>query len=492
MKVREADAFTGNRVSFHVRPGQIINSRFLGFGAHGDYFLTRGFNLSKGVNDADRKLVLDRVAAMRPHIIRVLFDYKWWEPYEGRRTTDSPDLRDQVQWIGFLKPIGTDVIVHPWGDQFAYSDWMLRTGDPDWWKNPFSRLPIAAKRDAMVHSLADYIRFLRRNKGLTNVRYVCLINEADNDPSRPVDVTEYIRLNRLLKQMLEEGGVGDEVILLGPDDSSAPVHARSLWYHQTLPAGRDLFGALSSHTYRHEDTRLLEPWVKSRLDLLRQASPAQPPLPLLITEFGYGGASFENPENVKYEYGLFLADFAIAALNAGASAANTWCLFDTYYSMHIKQGWGLWRFKNEGWAPRPGFYSWSLITRHTEPGSQVPTVEVSPLAEGVRVGAMLSPAGRLSILAVNRYDRAIQVQLSTGLGRESKMMIYRFTCAALAAATGRMLEASGELTVPVDSQASLELPAQSFLLLAEPPRARRGQERVDTVNQAERGHPSGR
>ena len=72
-----------------------------------------------------------------------------------------------------------------------------------------------------------------------------------------------------------------------------------------------------------------------------------------------------------------------------------------------------------------------------------PAVEISPPAEGVRVGAMLSPAGKLSILAVNRYDRAIQVQLSTGLGRESKLMIYRFTRAALAAATGQMLEASG-------------------------------------------------
>jgi hypothetical protein len=86
---------------------------------------------------------------------------------------------------------------------------------------------------------------------------------------------------------------------------------------------------------------------------------------------------------------------------------------------------------------------------------------------------MLSPAGKLSILAVNRYDRAIQAQFNTGLGRESKMMIYRYTRAALAAAMGQMLEATGELTVPADSPASLELPAQSFLLLAEPPRPSR-------------------
>jgi len=46
-----------------------------------------------------------------------------------------------------------------------------------------------------------------------------------------------------------------------------------------------------------------------------------------------------------------------------------WCLTDTDYGQPMK--WGLWRFRDEGWEPRPGFYSWSLITRYTEIGSSV-------------------------------------------------------------------------------------------------------------------------
>lgn len=458
VKLADPDSFTGSDVQLSVRPGQTILDRFIGFGAHGDYFLTRNINTLKGVNDADRKLVLDRVAAMRPQIIRVFLDYKWWEPLEGRKTPDSEETRDTLSWLGFLKQTGTDVIIQPWGDYFAYSDWM----GPD----PNSRLPIPSKRDAMVRSLADYIQFLRSERGLTNVKYVCLMNEPDNDYNRPVDVAEYLRLNALLVTMLSARGLSG-VVVLGPDDSSAPVNTYSLWYRNTIPSGHAYFGGMSSHTYRHHDTRLIAPWVQRRLDILRAAEPDQPLKPLHITEFGYGGGTFDNPENGKYEYGLFLADFAISALNAGAASANMWCLFDTYYSFDQRQRWGLWRWKDEGWAPRPGFYSWSLITRYTEPGSRVVPVDVAPAAEFVRSAAMITGDGKMSVLTVNRYDRIINADIKLGLARPGVVRVFAYTQQAVTSATGEMLKPIFSITVPAAGSVSVSLPAESFLLITE-------------------------
>ena len=45
----------------------------------------------------------------------------------------------------------------------------------------------------------------------------------------------------------------------------------------------------------------------------------------------------------------------MTALREGAAGALMWCLGDTYYTdqdIH-RQRWGLWRYKDEGWEPRP-------------------------------------------------------------------------------------------------------------------------------------------
>ena len=113
-----------------------------------------------------------------------------------------------------------------------------------------------------------------------------------------------------------------------------------------------------------------------------------------MTEFGYvglGSGTFDNPENSDYEYGLFMGDFAIEVLNARASAALMWCLFDQYYDATHCQRYGLWEFKDHGWRPRPAFYSWSMINRHTEKGSRVVAWRSLPQAESVRGAALLSP-----------------------------------------------------------------------------------------------------
>ena len=320
-RVSDPDPFTGSRVTVRIRPDNVLNADFLGFGCHGDNLLPLDINTSRGVTSADQQLIRTRVAAMRPKIVRLLFDYKWWEPVPGQQGVDNPFLAAMVDWIRFLQSIHCDVIIHPWGDCFAYSDWMNPPADPTWWTNAASRLPIPSQRDAMVRSLADFLHYLRHDQQLTNVRYVALMNEPDNDFRRPTPADEFIRLNRLLSRSLKDRELGREVLLLGPDDSSGQSSGKSLWWSQTVPQAIDVFDGFSSHTYKHRDTRMLEKWIGERLEDSRRLDPAGPQRPLLVTEFGYvglTGETFDNPENTAYEYGLFMGDFAIAILNSCA------------------------------------------------------------------------------------------------------------------------------------------------------------------------------
>ena len=440
--------FAGDRITVRVQPEVTINARFLGFGSQGDYFLTRSMNTARGVNDDDRKLVLDRVAEMRPQIIRTFFDYKWWEPEPGQHTPDSEAMRDYIAWVRFLKGLGTSVLLCPWGDCFASPAWM-RCGN--------GRLPAPEEREAMICSLADLVQFLRRDQGLDNVRYVCLMNEPDNDPNRAVPPEEHIRLCRLLDAMLRERGVRGEVSLLGSDDCQGSMLHANRWFRETLAGEHGFCDGFSSHTYQHQYTPALVPWVKERLDLLKAAS--SPPKPLLITEFGYGGSTFDNPVNGQYEYGLFLGDFAITALNAGASAALQWCLMDTYYDDTNAQHWGLWQYKDKGWQPRPGFYAWSLVTRYTRADSRVVKVTLAPEAGQVRAAALVAPDGRLTVMLVNRLTRPMQVSVLPGLKRTVRLRVHEYAREAA--------EPAGVVEVEQGGKAEVALAAEAFVVLTE-------------------------
>jgi len=460
-------AFTGEAVLLTVRPNRVLCDRLWGFGAQGDFFLTLPANTNHGVREADVQRVFRRVAEMRPHVIRTFFHYCWWEPEEEKHTPDSPEMRDYVRWVRFLKGIGTDVLLTPWGDCFAYSPWMGAGR---------SRLPAPEKREAMVRSLVDLIAHLRRNEGLTNVHYVALMNEPANDWTRQPPPAEFVRLNRILDRMLRERGLRAEVQLLGVDDCCGSPTVATEWYQAVVGTGTDYADAISVHTYDHQYVPALVPWLEDRFRILRTTSPRRS-VPVVVTEFGYGGETYKNHENGKYEYGLFLADFAITALRERAAGALMWCLMDTYYGDQ-KQEYGLWRHGEEGWSPRPGYYAWSLITRYTRPGSKVLAVFVSPPAFNVRSVALQAPDGALTCLIVNRYPRAIRarVRLPSAAGQAD---VFTYNRETVAAAGEAMLV---RRPMPVGRAGALEvkMPAESFLLLCVPPGLGRSARREET------------
>ncbi|MHB1458943.1 MAG: carbohydrate binding domain-containing protein [Armatimonadota bacterium] len=452
--------FHGDKITLSVRPDKTLCKDFLGFGAQGDYHLTQDFNIRRGVSDDDRRLVMNRVRAMRPHIIRTFFDYKWWEPEEGHQTFESDAMRDYVVWVRFLKGIGCKVMLCPWGDYFAYSNWMKPQTD--------SRLPSPEKRDAMVRSLADLVRYLRVDQGLTNVSYVVLMNEPDAYPSRRVPVDEFARLSRLLDRMLQDRGIRKDVSLVGMDGCSLSHTEEGEWFYDIASQGIEYADVCASHTYGHKYVASLAPWINSRIRLLaKESGRKHQRKPFIIAEFNIAGDTFRSFENHTYEHGLFLADFAAMALREKTAAVLMWCLFDTYYDDTTEQEYGLWQYKDKKWEPRPGFYSWSLITRYTCPGSRVVAVDSGKTAQSVRSVALISPKGELTILAVNRYARNLTARVTTGLDRDAQLRVFRYTRDSIPTTNQKMIDSTEVLTIPSDETVEIQLPAESFVLLTD-------------------------
>lgn len=467
------EVYRGDRLSLTVREDQVITDDFTGFGAHGDYYLTLPRCTRRGADDAAREMINRRIEEMRPGVMLVFFDYKWWEPEQGRQTPDSPEMQDLVYWMKLLQKLGTNIILTPWGDNFGYADWMswdiskfpTRQGGPSGSLAP--KLPPKDKQAAVMRSLADVVEYLRHDAGIANLKYLSICCEPDNDNIRRTDPEEFIGMLRMLDRELLTRGLRDAVKLLAPHASGGPVTTVGRYIKETMPSGKDVIDVMAAHTYAHKDTRLAPDWVRSHIDYLRRLEPGKPAKPFFIAEFGTGGDTFTNPENVKYEHGLFLADFGICAAREGASAVLMWCLMDTYYQGDAKQGYGLWRFGDEGWEPRPGFFSWSLVNRYTEPGGKVVSVDVAPQAESVPAVALLSPQGKLTVMAVNRGDGDITVSLRTGSQQERALRLYEYSRKTVPANGAAMIKASASVHAEPEKTVSFTLPGQSFVLLTD-------------------------
>jgi len=156
-----------------------------------------------------------------------------------------------------------------------------------------------------------------------------------------------------------------------------------------------------------------------------------------------------------------MGDFAIEALNAGASAALMWCLFDQYYDATHCQRYGLWEFKDRDWRPRPAFSSWSLINRYTEQRSRVVTVQCEPRAQQLRGAALMSRDDKLTMMLVNRYERVVHVQLDNRSEPRGNAAGVPLHASRVSACKGQLIPASDQIQLVPGAPVTLPMPAQS-------------------------------
>lgn len=450
-------SFVCAEVDLSVKPDDVLCDNLLGFGAHGDYFLTCSVNIKRGVNQEDRRIALERIKELRPHIMRTFFSYRWWEPEEGKQTPDNEFIKDYVQWAKFLKDIDCKINLCPWGDYFAYSDWM----------NAQSRLPSPDKRAAMIRSFVDFIEFLKKDNGLTNVSYVTLMNEPVNHGT---PITEFAELYKMLHEKLKERGLRKDIFLIGIDDSTWTDGGKESFFHNVIEnGGMEYCDGASGHTYGQpldlkSEYLSLDSWIKTRKETLKMM--CKTPKPLMITEFSTWGDTFNNPNNHLYEHGIFLANFAITALQNGVSHLGMWCLLDTYYDSVNKQGYGLIQWKDKSWEPRPGYYAWALLTRYTQPGSKVIRVDVDG-ADFVKAVAFITPDDKLTVAALNLSNKKITVRLNVPKLKSMNLDCYEYSNVTIPTLNKQPLESSKSFEVVDTSTLSFEMPGNSFAVLTE-------------------------
>ncbi|MHB0999066.1 MAG: carbohydrate binding domain-containing protein [Armatimonadota bacterium] len=430
-------------VKLTLKQEEIITDGWQGFGAQGDLFMHTQRLKDLGVDDADRSLVYQRITDMRPQIIRLAVNLTDWEDIRGKLTPDSDAIQDLRETLALYKEIDADIQLTEWGYRL-----------PDWCR-PSDRLPHPDETRAFTDSWVSLIKYLRSDCGFMNIRYITILNEPNGVP-----FDRYAAMYRSLDASLKAADLRKAVSIVGPDEACG---------HQLLLRAikdmDDVIDYYDAHNYTSNNGYSFGIWTAVRTGEMptvesKSMHPARKRF--MITEFGMldGMDTWFTPHNHEYDYGIFLADSAISACREGVSALMNWCLMDTEYGTN-RMKWGLWRFKDEQWEPRPGFYAWSLITRYTERGSTVhPLVSNSVSAPAV---AFKSPKGIWTLMTANRLEETRPLKIA-GLPKDSKWQPFIYCRDTVPTADRKMIQPGQEQVSGTDGKMTMEMPPRSFIL----------------------------
>ncbi len=138
-----------------------------------------------------------------------------------------------------------------------------------------------------------------------------------------------------------------------------------------------------------------------------------------------GSDLFIDPANQEdidtYDRALLLARTVINYTNAGCTNIKYWVLNDVYYDGYVMRL-GLWKLANDKFKAeaRPQFYSWSLITKYTEFGSEIYPVESSD--PDVCITAYRLPTGEWTYMIANTGNTVKRITIASKHSTAQKTM----------------------------------------------------------------------
>jgi hypothetical protein len=159
---------------------------------------------------------------------------------------------------------------------------------------------------------------------------------------------------------------------------------------------------------------------------------------LIAWEFNNAGVGFGTAFPGVNQYGedlLGTVDNGVAVsrkilegIGNGMDGVALWCLCDMFYNWPHKNGlmrFGLWRYRTEGWEPRPYYYYVAALMHSLRPGATLHAVE--GLGDGLAGLAARGDEGwHVVILNPTDAESCIQLQLPEA-GTATRLRVFRGT-----------------------------------------------------------------
>lgn len=277
-----------------------------------------------------------------------------------------------------------------------------------------------------------------------------------------VDYSEYVDLVAKVDAKLKKENLRSKIKFSGPAVALQTVMGLNP-YIEDLDDYFDKY-TISSYSYDDKDSNNTLSDYGAALDNLVSYTGKN----YSLAEFGSKNViDAANQTDIEtYERALFLARYMINLSNQNCASMKYWEICDMDYGGFM-MNLGLWKFRNNGWVARPQYYTWSLITKYTDIGSEIYpiTKEVSADSDLVAVAFKL-PEGKWTYMLCNIGDSTQKISMvNLNDGAPKNMNFYEVraskcdgTCAPIAASESISRE-NGAINVKI-------LP-NSFVVLSE-------------------------
>lgn len=375
-------------------------TNFAGFGAEWD---SRNY-LAYGVDKDDFELIKERLDWLEIPIVRIMMQTNWFFKQGVGYTPNSPDMQSLYRHLDYCQDNNVDVILTDWGIE------------PDWLKvSGLQR--VDDKKYAEI--IADYLDYLYNDQGYTCIKYFVLVNEPNYEVG---DFSRWGEGIRNVYQEMKRKGLADKIMLAGSGQSNADD-----WHINAVDHFHGIFGAYTFHRYEWNEfirNQKFISYVRNLTDYVKEKDPEWKSKQVIISEAGMrdGQSTAINTNIDKFEYGMFMADYAIQALQGGAHGVLAWMLDD---NSHPDFEWGLWKNKENNFEIRKWFYSWGLFIKYFKRDSEM----FLPVTRSVNLRTMAakSPDDEWSYAFVNYEDFDVYINVNNDfMGNEDLLkFIYK-------------------------------------------------------------------
>ena len=180
-----------------------------------------------------------------------------------------------------------------------------------------------------------------------------------------------------------------------------------------------------------------------------------------------------NSDSDSYDRALFMAKFFTNMLNGGCTNIKYFVFSDCYYDGTLNQL-GLFKFREDGFKAKPVWYSWSLLCKYTDIGSQVFPITNSystkKADKNMAITALKLPDGSWTYVAVNDSSEAKKVAIVNGRAdRPQEMNLFRLTGASIPEDGAlKVINSSGTVNAKT-GMVYVTVPANGFVVVSDKP-----------------------
>ena len=404
------------------------------------------YNQENGLNDQDLVLIKERAEILNIQKIRVWCMPNWYEPEKDVFDFDSETMLGLYSVLDAAEELGIDVNITLWGCQ----GWLAM--ENGYWMSPPNDL------NTYAENVVTLVRYLTETKNYTCFKEMTFHNEPDwefiCDSTVEDSFQYYLDMCRTVHEKLVAENLRDRIELC-----LSGVQLENTGAFDRFATGVNAFAdSFDIHSY-NDGERSYFGEMKNRVKVLKTEYLDKLPNKVKFTASEFGS----DVEIDSYERGILYSTMAEGFLSGGISSMLHWVFFDQDYG-DSRMETGLFKYKDEGWEPRPFYHSWGLIMKYAVKGSEIyPFEDETNFVNGV---ALKSPEGKWTYFITNNAKRVNSVvKISNPHFEQTQMYAHEYNPDTVT--TSAELIGSSGIAYSEGSDVYVRMNANTFVVLTE-------------------------